>query len=71
MRVVKKAPGPTSKELDCDGCGATLEVEAADLTREFDHRDGNAVTFRCPECGRTNWVSVGVMPESVMKDVRR
>ncbi len=70
MRVVSRTPGPTTKEFTCR-CGAVLEVSAPDLTYRHDSRDGDAVTFACPECRREEWVDVTLIPESIMKDVRR
>lgn len=70
VRVVKPASGPKTKQFKCR-CGATLEVNASDLTYRNDTRDGDAVTFVCPECKREEWVAVELIPQSIMKDVRR
>lgn len=68
VRVVSAAPGPKTKEFTCR-CRAVLEVSAADLTYRHDSRDGDAVSFVCPECKREEWVSVDLIPQSIMKDV--
>lgn len=67
---MKGTPGPKSKKFVCR-CKATLEVTAADLTYRHDSRDGDAVSFVCPECKHDNWVDVSLMPRSILKDVRR
>lgn len=63
-------PGPKTKEFTCR-CGAVLEVSASDLAYRSDPRDGDAVSFVCPECKREEWVAVSLIPQSIMKDVKR
>lgn len=55
MKVLKKRRGPWTKVVDCQ-CGARLEVTEDDC-KVHDDRDGAAYVFKCPECGKSNWIS--------------
>jgi hypothetical protein len=60
MKVLREPPKNTWKrDLPCDGCGAILEVEHADLTLVADQREGDAYTFACPCCRKVNWLARG------------
>lgn len=70
--MIKKAPGSkrTTKRFKCDRCEATLEVDGKDLKFQPDPRDGNAYSFKCPECRKENWVDASLIPAAMAAQAR-
>jgi len=42
----------------CTNCGAVIEARQKEGKVVCDQRDGNYVTFRCPECRTENHVDI-------------
>lgn len=57
MKIIKrgKNPGPESQEpltLTCSGCETIIETSHAEMTRQWDQRDGDYYEIKCPVCDR-------------------
>lgn len=59
-------------QTKCQGldCRTRVEVDAGDLAFVPDARDGDAVKWRCPTCGRENFLSASVVPERARSRLR-
>lgn len=72
MKVIKSSrAGKKTKRFKCDGCGALLEVSGKDLKFQSDPRDGNAYTFKCPECKHVTWVAADLIPQVMSSEAKR
>ncbi len=73
MKVIKKAPGAEvkTKRFSCAGCRALLEVGGRDLKLQPDSRDGDAYTFRCPECKHETWIAAVFIPSAMRAAAKR
>jgi uncharacterized protein with PIN domain len=57
---------PWTHESTCMECRTRVELEISDFTERLsDQRDGTAVAYKCPTCGRKNWVDTKLFPAHV------
>ena len=73
MRIIKAPAQPREFETTCQDpkCKTEVALEANDLTFRADPRDGNAVSWLCPTCGRDNWVDVKLVPANIVRAVKK
>lgn len=71
MKVIRNySAGKKTKRFKCKACKATLEVSGEDLTFRSDPRDGDAYTFKCPECTDVNWVATSLVTPAMRAAAR-
>jgi hypothetical protein len=58
MKVLRPGRGRTKVQWACTGCDALIESTQDEGRGVSDQRDGDAVVFICPECGKENWIDV-------------
>lgn len=66
MKVLSERK-PWSKRTKCQHCGTRVELNASDITFVSDWRDGDAITYRCPGCSETVWLSAANVPAHVLR----
>lgn len=63
MKILSEPSKKWTHETACQTCNTRLELEMEDFSRTvYDQRDGDAAIFKCPTCGRENWVDLHIIP---------
>lgn len=70
MKVLKSADKTWTKKVTCGGCKAVLEIEASDLRKVIDNRDGNYAMCECPECRHLLTWAQSLIPRAVWETLR-
>lgn len=67
MKVISTpSTEPWSMKATCQTCCTIVELEIGDFSRHVsDQRDGDAAVYKCPTCGRENWIDTGLIPRSL------
>jgi len=63
MKVVekgKKKKADRTHQWSCRECCAVIESSVKEGNIVYDQRDGNTITFICPECGEKNWIGLSL-----------
>jgi transcription elongation factor Elf1 len=58
------------QELGCSNCGTRVEVEASDLHKVSDPRDGDYATCRCPTCNHSLTLTAALIPKGVWAQLK-
>jgi transcription elongation factor Elf1 len=66
MRVIRTPDRNWSKQIDCLGCEAGLELEIEDL-----YKTTGGVEFRCGHCGVANYYEINfLVPHKFQRSIR-
>jgi len=60
MRIIKQGVAPTERVYcgTCRNCETEIEFKQHEAKTNFDQRDGNYLSIKCPTCGETIWTNV-------------
>lgn len=71
MKILKQPDKTWTKKTTCRSCKAVLLIEASDLRKVNDDRDGNYAMCKCPVCkAQLTWAQ-SLIPAAVWETLKR